>query len=167
MLTWDTQTPGNCEYSNLGGQVIFSTWTNGNATINTPPSITTHPVNQTIYAGGSTSFSVVASGTGLGYLWQVSTNGGSGWSNLNNASPYSGVYTATLTINPASTGMNGYQYRCIISGTCTPSVTSSIGQLTVTQAAITTTPGTVTNSCTGNLNIPINVTNCSNVGGSP
>ena len=164
-LTWDTQTPGNCEYSDLSGLVIFSTWTNGNATINTPPSIIADPVNKTIYAGGSTSFSVSASGTGLGYLWQVTTNGGLNWSNLTNVTPYSGVTSSTLTINPASTGMNGYSYHCIVSGTCTPSVTSNDAQLTVTQAAITTTPGVVTNSCTGNLIIPVNVTNCSNVGG--
>jgi len=163
-LNWDTQTPGNCEYSDLNGQVIFSTWNNGSATINIPPSITTHPVNRTIYATGSTTFTVAATGTGLGYLWQISDNGGANWSNLSNIPPYSGALTSTLTINPASTGMNGYLYRCIVSGTCTPSDTSNSAQLTVTQAAISTSPGTVTNSCTGNLDIPVNLVNCLNVG---
>ena len=79
--------------------------------------------------------------------------------------PYSGATGPTLTINPASLSQGGYLYHCIVSGTCTPSVTSNSAQLTVTAAAITTTPGTVTSSCTGNLIIPINVTNCSNVGG--
>ena len=164
-LTWDTQTLGNCEYSTLGAQVIFSTWNNGNVTINLPPSIGDHPINQSIYAGGSTTFSVTATGTGLAYLWQVSTNSGADWTNISNTSPYSGAYAPILTINPASTGMNGYLYHCIVSGTCTPSVTSNSAQLTVAQAAITTTPTGVTGSCTGNLNIPVNVTNCSNVGG--
>lgn len=163
-FTWDTQTPGNCEFSDLNGQVIFSTWNGGSATINTPPAITEHPGNKTTYSGGSATFSVTATGTGVGYLWQVSTNGGANWSNLTNTSPYSGAFTSTLTINPASTGMNGYLYHCIVSGTCTPSVTSNSAQLTVTQAAITTTPGTVTSSCTGNINVPVNVINCSNVG---
>ncbi len=163
-LTWDTQTAGNCEYSDINGLVIFSTWTNGNATINTPPAITTHPVNKTIYAGGSTTFSVTATGTGVGYGWQVSANAGTTWTNVSNVAPYSGANAATLTINPAATAMTGYLYRCVVSGTCTPSVTSSPAQLTVTQAAITTTPGTVAASCTGNLSIPVNVTNCSNVG---
>jgi hypothetical protein len=164
-LTWDTQTPGNCEFSDLNGQVIFSTLTNGSATINTPPSISTNPVNQSIYAGGTTSFSVTGSGTGLGYQWQVSTNGGLSYSNVSGVTPYSGVNSATLTINPAATGMNGYLYQCVLSGTCTPAVTSNTAQLTVTQAAITTTAGGVAGSCTGNLSIPITVTNCSNVGG--
>jgi hypothetical protein len=164
-LNWDTQTPGNCEYSDLNGQVIFSTWTSGSATINTPPAIITQPSNKSIYATGSTSFSVTATGTGLGYLWQVSTNGGASWANLTNVAPYSGVNTPTLLISSATTAMNNYQYKVVVSGTCSPSVTSAPVLLTVTQAAITTTPGNVTNSCTGNLNIPINVLNCNNVGG--
>ena len=94
----------------------------------------------------------------------MSTNGGGTWTNLTNVAPYSGVNGTTLTINPATTGMNGYLYHCIVSGTCTPSVTSNYATLTVTQAAITTTPGTVTNSCTGNLSVPVSVTNCNNVG---
>jgi hypothetical protein len=163
-LVWDTQTPGNCEYSDLTGQVIFSTWTNGAGTINTPPGVGTNPVNKTIYAGGSTNFSVTATGTSPAYVWQVSTNGGVSFSNLSNVLPYSGVTTQTLSISPAATGMNGYLYKCIISGACSPSVTSNAAQLTVTQAAITTTPGSVSGSCTGNLNIPLNVTNCTNVG---
>ena len=163
-LAWDTQTIGNCEYSDINGQVIFSTWNNGNATINSPPAITTQPLSKTIYAGGSTSFSINATGTALGYLWQLSTNGGATWSNLTGVSPYSGVNSATLAINPAATGMNGYRYRCIVSGTCPPSDTTNSVQLTVTQAAITTTPGTVANSCSGTVNVPVNVTNCLNVG---
>ena len=163
-LTWDTQTPGNCEYSDPNGLVIFSTWNNGNATINTPPSVTGNPVNRIIYAGGSTTFSVTATGTSPTYAWQVSTNGGGSWAPLTNVSPYSNVTTATMTINPASAGLNGYQYRCIVSGACPPSATSGTALLTVTQAAVTTTPSGVTNSCTGNVSIPLNVTNCSNIG---
>jgi hypothetical protein len=163
-LNWDTQTVGNCEYSDLSGQVIFSTWNNGSVTINSPPAITTQPLNQTIYAGGSTTFYAGATGTGIGYSWQLSTNNGTTWSNLTGVSPYSGVNSATLTINPAATGMNGYRYRCIVSGTCPPSDTTNSVQLTVTQAAITTTPGTVANSCSGTVNVPVNVTSCLNVG---
>ncbi|MHC1776589.1 MAG: beta strand repeat-containing protein [Lentimicrobium sp.] len=163
-LNWDSQTPGNCEYSDVNGLIIFSTWTNGNATINTPPAITTQPVDRTIYSGGNTTFSVQAAGTGLSYIWQVSTNGGASWTNLTNVSPYSGVSTATLSINPAALSMNGYRYHCIVAGTCPPSVISGQAILTVTVPAITTTAGSITNSCTGSLVIPISVTNCTNVG---
>jgi hypothetical protein len=163
-LTWDIQTPGSCEYSDINGLIIFSSWVNGNATVYSPPAIAAQPVDKSIYSGGSTSFSVSATGTGLGYLWQVSTDGGSGWTNLSNSSPYSGVTTATLTINPASQGMNGYLYRCYVSGTCTPYVHSNAALLTVTAPAIYTTAGGITNSCSGNLTIPVSVVNCNNVG---
>jgi len=163
-LNWDTGTPGNCEYNDLTGQVIYSTWNNGNLTINLPPSISLHPVNKTIYAGGSTIYSVTATGTSPGYHWQISANGGANWSDLSNISPYSGAFAATLTINPAAITMNGYLYRCLVSGTCPPADTSNSALLAVTQAAITTEPGAVVNSCTGNLNIPIGVMNCNNVG---
>ena len=61
--------------------------------------------------------------------------------------------------------MNNYLYRCIVSGSCTPTDTSATARLTVTQIPITTTIQGISNSCTGNLNIPINVINCNNVGG--
>jgi hypothetical protein len=163
-LTWDIQTPGNCEYSDENGLPLFTTWTNGNATIYQPPVINTHPVNKTMYAGGSTTFSVSASGTGLGYLWQVSTDGGDNWSNLSNGSPYSGVTTATLTVNPVGVGLNGYKYRCYVTGTCTPFIYSNPAQLTVIPAAVTTTAVGVSNSCKRNLVIPVVVTNCTNIG---
>ncbi len=164
-LIWDTQTLGNCEYNDVNGQVIFSTWIDGNVTVYQPPLITVHPSNANIYSGGSTLFSVTATGTGLSYRWQESTNGGINWSNLTNVPPYSGVYTASLTINPAVLSMTGFQYRCYITGTCTPYLYSNSAQLTVTDAAITTSASGVTNSCTGNLVIPILVSNCTNVGG--
>jgi hypothetical protein len=164
-LTWDTQTPGYCEYSDVNGLIIFSTWTNGNVTVYQPPIITSNPVDKTIYSGGSTTFSVSATGTGLGYQWQVSINGGGSFTNLTNTSPYSGVYTATMTINPANLTLNGYRYRCYVNGTCTPYVYSESALLTVTAAAISTTAASISNSCSGNLTIPISVTNCNNVGG--
>jgi hypothetical protein len=163
-LTWNTQVNGNCEYSDINGLIIFSTWTNGTATINTQPSITMQPSDQSTYGGGSAGFSVSATGTAIAYSWQVSTNGGGIWTPLINGSPYSGVTTANLAINPATVAMSGNLYRCIVSGTCSPAVVSEDAQLTVTHAAITTSISNITNSCTGNLDIPVNVTNCTDVG---
>jgi len=50
----------------------------------------------------------------LTYQWQISTNGGSGWANVTNGGSYSGAQTTTLTINPATLSMNGYEYRCAV-----------------------------------------------------
>ena len=75
----------------------------GLLTVNTPIAITSQPAASTICAGNSTSFSATATGSGLGYQWQVSLTGCAGtFTNLANGAPYSGVNTATLTINPTT-----------------------------------------------------------------
>lgn len=92
------------------------------------PTVSGQPANGTACAAGNIAFSVTASGTGLSYQWQV--NSGSGFTNLGNGSPYSNVATYTLTITNATTGMSGYLYRCIVTGTC-GSATSNSASLTV------------------------------------
>ncbi len=91
-------------------------------TVNTLPDITAQPNFVNVCDGNTTSISITANGTGITYQWQVNT--GSGYSNLSNSSPYSGVTTPTLDINPAAVSMNGYSYQCIVSGTCSPADTS-------------------------------------------
>ena len=109
-------------------------------TVNTPPSIGTQPANSTISPGSGTSFTVVASGTGLSYQWQV--NSGSGYVNVVNNTTYSGATTATLTLSTVGAGLNGALYQVVVSGTVAPSVTSSPATLTVLAVAplITTQP---------------------------
>ncbi len=115
-------------------------------TVNTAPVITVQPGNSTVYTGNPTAFSITATGTNLTYQWQVSTGGcGGTWTNITNTAPYSGFNTATLTINPTSTAMNGYGYRCVVNGTCTPAATSTCGLLTVnTPVTITSQPASST-----------------------
>lgn len=100
-------------------------------TVVAPVNITAQPPNRTITDGNNTTFTVTATGTTPTYQWQVDT--GSGFVDLVNGTPYSNVTTATLNITGATIGMNGYLYRCIVSGS-TPcgSVTSNSGSLTVT-----------------------------------
>ncbi|CAN1551360.1 Autotransporter-associated beta strand repeat [Flavobacteriaceae bacterium] len=98
--------------------------------INTAPTISANPVASSIADSANTSFGVTASGTGITYQWQVDT--GSGFSNLSNATPYTTVTSATLNITGATFSMNGYNYRCVVSGTspCT-AATSTSALLTV------------------------------------
>jgi subtilisin-like proprotein convertase family protein len=100
--------------------------------VNQPPAITTQPVNAVICATGSTSFSVVATGAGpLTYQWEVQVGGVGAWNPLANVSPYSGVNTATLNINPAGGILSGNKYRCVVTGICNPAATSNAATLTV------------------------------------
>lgn len=64
--------------------------------------------NATVTVGHDVSFS--AGDTAGMIQWQVSTDG-STWMNLANTSTYSGVNTATLTVNAATAGLNNLRYR--------------------------------------------------------
>ncbi|MFZ1528235.1 MAG: M36 family metallopeptidase [Ferruginibacter sp.] len=108
--------------------------------------ITAQPAASTVCAGSNTSFSATATGSGLSYNWQVSTDGGTTWNNVSPA-----VTTSTLTLTAVTTTMNNYQYRAVItsSGTCAGSLNSSAATLTVTgPAAVTAQPADAT-ICTG------------------
>jgi hypothetical protein len=115
------------------------------------PSITTQPSSITVCNGNPAVFSVVASGSGLTYQWQINT--GSGFTNLTNGGIYSGVTTATLNISACTTGMNGYLYRCVVSSSiCGGSTNSNSATLTVnaaTGASITITASPSNNICAG------------------
>ena len=106
-------------------------------TVNTLPAITTQPSAATVCAGSDATFTVVATGSGLMYQWQENT--GSGFVNIAGAT--SASYTKAMT----TAAMNGYQYQVIVSGACTPPVTSTPVALTVNTApAITTQPSAAT-----------------------
>lgn len=90
-----------------------------------PASVTTQPANTTVCIGNGASIGLVATGTGLTYQWQVSTDGGTTYTNVAAAAPYSGITTNTLGIATSTLAMNGNKYRCILNGVCTPANTAS------------------------------------------
>ncbi len=100
-------------------------------TVNALPSISTQPLSTAICAGNNVTFNVAAAGTGIGYQWQESINGGTTWNNIANGGIYSGATTTTLTLTGVTIGMNTYQYRCVVNGTCAPAATSTAATLTV------------------------------------
>ncbi|MCF8370960.1 MAG: T9SS type A sorting domain-containing protein [Bacteroidales bacterium] len=164
-FTWDTQTPGNCEFSSTVGSTILSTFTSSSVQIKYPPEISSQPVNATIDAGQTANFSITASGTQIFYQWQVSTNNGLDWINLTNTSGYSGATTANMHIANVSTALNGNLYRCVVEGYCSPVAISDPAMLTVipTPQIIGLTCGNYT-GCAGELIIPVTVSNFDSVG---
>ncbi|WP_270090706.1 autotransporter-associated beta strand repeat-containing protein [Sphingobacterium sp. SYP-B4668] len=98
-------------------------------TVNAAPSISQQPGDKTIMAGGQTAFTMLAIGA-TGYQWQVSTGGA--FSDVANGALYSGVTSNTLTITGVTMGMNGYLYRCVVSGAIPPEATSLPARLAVT-----------------------------------
>lgn len=101
-------------------------------TINAAPSITTNPSNVVLFTGSSTTMDIVATGAGLTYQWQYNNSGS--WSNIANGSPAGSIYTNGTTANLTISGIlatGNFQYRCLVSSTCTPSATSGAATLTV------------------------------------
>lgn len=95
------------------------------------PTITTQPQSQTVTDGQSVTVSVVASagsgGGSLSYQWQVASAGGS-------FTDQSGATLASYTSGALNTGMDGRQYRVIVTNSTGGTVTSSVATITV-QAA--------------------------------
>ncbi|MGB5264784.1 MAG: hypothetical protein WBN28_14395, partial [Lutimonas sp.] len=98
----------------------------------TSPVITTQPVNQIFCESGTANFSVVAAGNNT-YQWQISTNGGTTFSNIANGGNYSGATTAQLIVSNVTSAYNNHQFRVIINrlGFICGSTTSDIVSLTV------------------------------------
>ena len=80
----------------------------------TTPNITEQPQDTTLVSGQSCDFSVTASvgesqeTASLTYQWQQSTDNGSTWNNITDAT------SETYNIQSANINMNGYQYRCVV-----------------------------------------------------
>ena len=113
--------------------------------VNQAPVISGQPVNEEVCVGSNASFSVTATNA-TGYQWQV--NMGSGFVNVSNNAIYSGATTGTLNVAGAPANLDGYQYRVLVNGSCTPP-TSDVVALTVnTPPVITAGPAGAT-KCVG------------------
>lgn len=76
-----------------------------------------NPDSQTVYTGGSASFSVVATGVpNFTYQWSRQAAGTVGFVPVTDGGIFSGATTATLSISSAAMGMNGDKYQCLITG---------------------------------------------------
>ncbi len=94
--------------------------------------LTSQPTNTSTVCGGNASFNIAVSGSIPAYQWEYRISSVSPWLVVPNSPPYSGVNSPMLTITNASSAMNGYQYRSIVSGACTGADFSSAATLTVT-----------------------------------
>ena len=88
-------------------------------TVNTPPSITTQPSNQTVPPGQTGKFSVVATGNApLSYQWSM------------NGIPVSGATSSSYT-TPATTSLNNGEVFTVAVSNAQGSATSNLASLTV------------------------------------
>jgi gliding motility-associated-like protein len=103
--------------------------------VQTPPSITTQPLPQTLCLGAAATMSVAATGTGLSYQWRK------GNVNLLDDANISGSNTAILSINPTTLTDAAINYNVVVTGVCPTEQTSLDAALVVpdlTQVVILT-----------------------------
>lgn len=113
-------------------------------TVNSKPAIKVQPVSQTSCGSNGAGFYVGATGSSIQYQWQVDSLTGT-FTDINNNSIYSGANNPLLLIASTATGMNGYKYRCVISGTCQPSVITNAATLQILSGiTINTQPSDIT-----------------------
>ena len=140
---------------------------NVNSTGCLPGAFTAQPANQTVFCGITATFSVTTTGTSITHQWQVSTNGGTTWTNITNNANYSGATTNSLSVTGAGVAFSGNQYRDLLNGTCTTNFASSAATLTVNNFATpTVTPSSATVCANGapvllSLTVPTGTTTVS------
>ena len=121
-------------FTNTAGSATSSAAT---LTVNYAPSVTQNPSNSTVDSGTTASFTAAAIGNPTPTVqWQVSTNGGTSWSDI------SGATNTTYSFTAAS-GDNGNQYRAVFTNTV-GSATSSAATLTVGTSPVFTSSATAT-----------------------
>jgi hypothetical protein len=156
-VQWQVSTNGGTTFANLSGATsptltfVAMTALNGNQykaaftnsvstatttaatlTINLAPIITTSPANVTVIAGAIATFIAAATGAPTPTVqWQVSTNGGTTFTNLG------GATSSTLTFAPTA-ALNGNQYKAVFTNSVN-SATTATATLVVNFAPVITT----------------------------
>lgn len=116
---------------------------NGNYTIAAPITINTQPQDSTVCELQNATFTIDTNPIDA-YQWQLSTDGGTTFTDLVNDATYSGVNTVTLLITGVTPSMNNYEYRVILNkngNSC--GLTSTSGTLTTNAIPVVTTPVTL------------------------
>ena len=109
------------------------------------PTISSQPSDITVCSGNNAAFSIVTNEGS--YQWQVSTNGGTTWSNV------SGATSATYSITSTTTSLSGNLYRCVVTNSCGNTVTSTTALLTVASSTAITTQPANASLCVGSSNL--------------
>ena len=112
-------------------------------TVNNPASITGQPAATAVCEGSNTSFTVTATGTAISFQWQVSTDGGTTYTDIASAT------SATLSLNAVTAAMNNNRYRAVVSSCGPAGVNSSDAILTVNSPASIGTQPANTTVCSG------------------
>lgn len=122
-----------------------------NLLINPGPAITLQPAPSTVCLNDNAGFQVTATGPGLIFKWQEKA-GNTSFTDITAGGSYtinSTSTSSTLSITGVTAAMDQNQYRCIVSGSCPSTQTSSAVILTVNMPPTVTTSPQSTAVCPG------------------
>ncbi len=125
---------------------------NLNYIIAAPIEITNQPADQTTCTYLNASFTLTGTAADS-YQWQLSTDNGITWNNLNDSDNYLGSLTDTLQITGASTSMNNYRYRVMLNrngNSC--GLISDSAVLSINPAPVLTSPVSIVQCDNDDLN---------------
>jgi hypothetical protein len=126
-----------------GTRIVNGTVDIGAVEIQPPLTVVTNPVNATIYVGQTATFTAQTNALpGLTSVqWQISTNGGTTFSNISNGGIITGVTTMTLSVTPLATAASGREFRAVFTSLDNPTntVTSTAGIITVLASTVSIT----------------------------
>ena len=139
---------GNTTPTTVNGNGIVTSGTGySNPNVNyitaAPITITTQPQDRSVCELQNITFTVVSNPVDS-YQWQLSTDGGTNWTNISNNVTYSGATTVTLTVSNVTPAMVGYKYRVFLNkngNTC--GLLSASATLTTYALPVITTPITL------------------------
>jgi hypothetical protein len=149
-VQWQVSTNGGASYTNISGatsttltltkttasqngylyRAVFTnslgsaTTAAATLTVLFAPLVTVNPVNQSVTAGQTVTFTAAATGNPTPTVqWQVSMDGGVTYINID------GATSTTLILAGVTASMSGYRYRAVF--------TNSVGSVTTTAATLT------------------------------
>ena len=97
----------------------------GRLSVINPPAVGLQPLAKVVCENGTTSF--LGNGSGYtGLQWQISTDGGTVWTNITDDATYVGAETNQLTILSAPVTLNGNKFRLGLIGACTTTNTNGV-----------------------------------------
>ncbi|KPE51589.1 thrombospondin type 3 repeat-containing protein [Chryseobacterium indologenes] len=155
----------------------------GSSTAASTISVTTAPVNRTVCVGANTSFSATATVTGTptntDYVWMVSSNSGSTFTNVSSFTFPAGVThsgssgtalasgsSTTLTLNSVTAAMSGYIFKVVFSNANNSCGANAQATLTVNanNTATSTAPNQTACVNTAMTNITFTTTGATGIG---
>jgi len=116
-----------------------------NLSVSNSANINFHPSDISACSGSDAIFHINASGSGLTYQWQVSSDGGLSFTDIQNATD------DTITIINVTQSLNGNQYRAIVYSCGPAGIFSEAAILTLKTALTVTSQPTDTSACVGDM----------------